>query len=70
MKHARIEDGVVAEIIALPDGVALADAFHPDIVARCSPCDDEVAQGWLVDGGGFSSPPAPSVWVPSSVKRH
>lgn len=27
---ARIQDGIVAEVIQLPNGVALADAFHPD----------------------------------------
>lgn len=58
-RFARIASGVVAEIVELPDGVALADAFHPDIANACSPCGAEVEQGWVQSGGGFSAPEAP-----------
>lgn len=58
---ARIEAGRVAELVQIPDGVALADAFHPDIVARMVPVPDpaSVAPGHLWDGEAFApSPPA------------
>lgn len=57
-RFARIASGGVAEIITLPDDVALADAFHPDIAATCAPCGAEVQPGWVQSAGGFSAPVA------------
>lgn len=58
-RFARIASGVVAEIVELPDGVALADAFHPDIANACTPCGAEVAPGWVQGEDGFAAPDAP-----------
>lgn len=59
-RFARIADGLVAEILELPNGVSVEDAFHPDIVAAFHPCGPEVEQGWLFDGSHFSARPAPA----------
>lgn len=64
-RFARIAGGVVAEIITLPDDVALADAFHADIAAACIACGGEVQPGWAAVDGGFSAPVA----VPPSQER-
>lgn len=62
MQHfARIANGVVAEIIMLPDGEDLATHHHASIVATCCPCGPEVAQGWLLDGDDLVAPPAPTL---------
>ena len=65
MRYARIADGLVAEIIDLPDDVELKDAFHPDIVATIVECADEsVTSGHGYDGKKFAPPvppPAPEV---------
>lgn len=54
---ARIEDGVVVERTAIPDGVEIADAFHPDLDFRL--CDPAVQVGWVDDDGVLSAPPPP-----------
>ena len=61
-RYARVADGAIAEIILLPEGVAIEDAFHPDIAATMHPCDDSVAEGWTYDGARFAAPiiPPPS----------
>jgi hypothetical protein len=58
-QYARIAEGVVAEIVALPEGVAVVEAFHPDIAATLVPAPATVAEGWLYDGQRFtpSQPP-------------
>lgn len=57
-RFARVANGRVAEIIELPDGVSLADAFHPSIAEACAPCGAEVGPGWVQSGPGFSAPEA------------
>lgn len=57
-RFARIVSGVVAEIVELPDGVALADAFHPSIAETCTACGAEVEPGWVQSGAGFVAPDA------------
>lgn len=52
MKYARIENGLVAEIIHTDP----AGLFHPSRV--WVECPDNVAEGWSYDGEGFA-PPAP-----------
>ena len=56
MRYARMQDAKVAEIIDLPDDTAPEDAFHPDIVATLVACQDDVAEGWLLNGTTFSAP--------------
>lgn len=71
---ARVADGIVAELIEIEDGgPALADRFHPDLVAqmRPVPAGQAVAQGWTWDGEAFA-PPLPvvaPVVVPARVTR-
>lgn len=61
MRYARIHAGVVAELIDFPDGVALADAIHPDIAAAMVPAGAEIAAGWSWDGETFAPPVPPPV---------
>ena len=71
MLYARIEAGVVAEIIEGTD-VPIADRFHPDIVAGLVAVPDGVSAvaGWLWDGATFSAPvPTASPGPPSITAR-
>lgn len=56
MRHVRIHDGRVAEIIPPAEGFSLEKRFHPDIVAAIREADDDVQEGWLFDGNTFSAP--------------
>lgn len=56
-KFARVEDGIVQEIIeaeALPP-------FHTDIAEKFFEAPSSVALGWQFNGESFSLPPEPSV---------
>lgn len=53
-RFARIDGGVVAEIIVLPEGTALETAFHPEIIAAFVACPENVEQGWSYADGEFS----------------
>lgn len=53
---ARVEAGVVAEIIIPPEGVTIEEMFHPDLAAQIVACPAEVSQGWLFDGEEFTQP--------------
>lgn len=55
-RYARLADGIVAEIIAVPDGADLADLYHRDLVATCRPCGPEVCQGWRFAGDNWVAP--------------
>lgn len=39
---ARIFDNVVVEVVELPDGIAIEDAFHPDLGFVDCPADTEI----------------------------
>lgn len=58
-RYARIENGVVVEIIDAQDALDLC--FHPKIVKASRPCGHDVAVGWVWDGATFAPPPAPIV---------
>ncbi|GGF56807.1 hypothetical protein GCM10007301_15620 [Azorhizobium oxalatiphilum] len=60
---ARISGGLVVEVVALPAGVALADAFHAD--AGFVPATADVAAGQSYEDGAFGPPPA----IPLSVAK-
>jgi hypothetical protein len=62
--YARVSDGVVAEILHLPAGFPM-DAFANDFAASLKEVPAKVKQGWVVDGGGFKSPPEPEPAGPS-----
>ena len=53
---ARISDGVVIEVLKPIDGFSVADCFHPDILADCVPCGDDVQPDWIVTEDGFAAP--------------
>ena len=58
-RFARIADDTVVEIIEIPDGEALADRFHADLVAACLPAGAEVQPGWTWNGSAFAAPAPP-----------
>lgn len=60
-RFARIAGGRVAELITLPDGIAIAEAVHPDLAAQFAavPPDAAPEPGWSYADGAFSPPPAP-----------
>ena len=55
-RFARLlPNGTVAEILTLPAD-ALADMFHPDIVAALRPVAEDVMEGWRHVAGAWSAP--------------
>lgn len=57
--YARIENGVVAELLQADSQEALAERYHPDLAVACVPVPAGVqpAEGWRFDGHAFSPPP-------------
>lgn len=55
-RYARVENGVVLEIIVLD--AATEQAFHPDIAATLKECAAQVEVGWLLKGSKFEAPVA------------
>ena len=55
---ARIEAGLVAEIVQLPEGVPLAEAFHPEAGFVAAPSD--ITVGMRYEEGAFLPAPAPA----------
>lgn len=63
---ARISDGVVVEVVALPAEVALAEAFHLD--AGFIAADETAVVGMTYANGAFGPPlPPPAPPVPVSI---
>lgn len=55
MKHARIVNGTAVDVrTESPEGF-----FHPDIAAQFVEVPDEVENGWTLNDGVWSAPPAP-----------
>ncbi len=67
--YARLQDGLVSEIISVPTGLTIQEMFHPDFVASCVPCDATVRPGWEYDGSSFSEPQPPVVSARESAMR-
>lgn len=65
MIYGRIQDGQVAEIVELPEGVAPADRYHPSLDFRPLPADAQL--GWLVDGSSVVAPPEPGPLSPEDL---
>jgi len=61
MMYARIDNGVVAEILRPVEGFEIAKCFHADIVAALVACGPDVEQGWTYDGVAFAAPVTPPV---------
>lgn len=53
---ARINDGVVVEIIAAETISDLKRRYHPEIVAACRPCGMDVREGWVLAGNTLHAP--------------
>ncbi|WP_417436615.1 hypothetical protein [Hoeflea sp.] len=64
---ARIQNGVVAEIISNADG-DIAARYHPDFVAALVECGSDAEAGWLFADGEFSAPPAPPTEPLADIK--
>lgn len=62
-KAARIQNGIVAEVVTLVPGVVLADSYHPEIGFIES--GDDVTQGmiYVAKSKQFCPAPAPSLDV-------
>lgn len=63
---ARISNGLVAEVVQLPDGVDLADAFHPD--AGFVEAAETVSIGMAYEDGLFAPAPEPEALVLSMAE--
>ncbi len=60
MRYARIENGRVAEIVLLPVGVTIEQAFPATLVfVACS--DETVEDGWTYDDATFTAPKLPEI---------
>jgi hypothetical protein len=61
-RMARLDNGTVIEVLVAPEGTAIKDCFHPDVLASCISCGDDAQVGWVyVDGVLYDLeyPPAP-----------
>lgn len=56
---ARLEGGVVVEILSAPEGMLITDCFHPTVLATCTPCNADVAVGWVYQDGALFDPENP-----------
>lgn len=58
-RYALVQDGIVQEVIVpAPDGPALGDLYHADLVARMVPVSADVQPGWVrLEDGVFAAPP-------------
>lgn len=58
MRYARIQDGVVAEIIVVSDDLSIIDVVHPSIAATCVAAPANIQPGQTYGSQGFG-PVAP-----------
>jgi len=57
MKTARIENGVVVEILVPVGNFQIEQCFHADILAQCEKVEDNVQAGWVKqEDGSFVAP--------------
>lgn len=54
--RARIQNGVVIEIIHPVGGFAIEDCFHPEVLAGSVPCDADTQVGWVLQADGSLAP--------------
>ena len=66
-RFARIDAGIVVEIIELPDGVDPSAAFHPSIAAQLMPATAEAVPGWHLTGNALTPPQ--STLVPERPRK-
>lgn len=56
MKHARVVNGTIVEILTAAPGHDLSDCFHPDVIAGLVEVPDDAECGWVVADGSWSAP--------------
>lgn len=61
---ARIQNGIVAEVISNADG-DIANRYHPDFIDTLVACGNDVEAGWLFAAGEFLPPPEPETPAPA-----
>lgn len=66
-KYARIQGGIVAELIELADGADIAQFFTPAIASTMAKCGPQVQPGWTYDGVAFAEPAPLAPTTPNSV---
>ncbi len=57
--YARVEEGVVVEVLDIPGEANIAEMYHPDFLATCRDCGSEVKIGWNWNGKTFNQPGEP-----------
>ena len=55
-RFARVDKGVVVEIVQIPDDAKIEDCFHGSIVVNMHPCGEAVGQRWTFNGKTFDPP--------------
>jgi hypothetical protein len=73
MKYMRIVNNMAVEAFAPPNGLNIADCFHPDIASQFMLVPGDVTYGWTRDEDGVwtapSPPPAPIPTKPVTVDQ-
>lgn len=65
-RTARIEDGAIVELLAPPEGMALEDCYHADLLAMCATVPDAAQIGWKLGADGKTwKAPTPSEAQPA-----
>lgn len=69
MRYARIQNGVVVELIDIPAGDNVSSYFHPDFIATLVQCNqDAVEQCWTYnEETGMFAPPSPAEPPPPNL---
>jgi hypothetical protein len=70
--YARVEDGVVAELVDIePGSTPLQFRYHPDVLAKFVPVQQQFATlvrpGWRWEGQSFTPPPPVQPVAPREV---
>ncbi len=66
---ASLRDGMVAEIVTLPDDIAPADAFTPAFTETLIKCSADVQQGWVFKGKKLVAPAPPARTIEQALSE-
>ncbi len=70
MKYARVVDNVAVEVFTPPEGVAIEECFHPDIVVQFMAVpDDVVPQSTLNSDGTWEIYVEPEILTPPETPQ-
>jgi hypothetical protein len=61
--YARVDTGIVVEVVTLDATINISDVYHPTLVAQMfdvTGFDPPVEVGWIYDGNTFLPPPNPT----------